>query len=459
MASENGVPLEEESGVSIVEKTDVLESTVVVKVEEENVCDNIAVSGDSDKIGKSLNSSGVAVESSGTVSEGKVGNGGSSKNSKVAKDRSNLKGPGTFARSTRASLSQSLSFPAKGRHADGMKTSVDGHPVKSRANGSKAQAPFMNGTATSVSRLNPANRRASTGVNSKDVSTRRTTLASVPSFRQSRSGKSNESATCPPSEDSSSADQLPKPIRVALPIKEDDDARSTTSSSVTPGGRRRSSGSGFSFRLDERAEKRREFFSKLEEKIHAKEAEKTTLQEKSKESQEEEIKQLRKSLTFKAAPMPNFYKEPPPKVELKKIPTTRPKSPKLGRNKSSVTATSNTLESGGSSLSPRLNREKVTSPKVTHDKDTAPSKKPIRKSQLSKELVATKTVGRPGKAKEKTVEAEGQEGKAFVAQIQSASPTEVEGTNAESENAVQENGPNLSPSNPEIIPAEVTVGG
>ncbi|CAI0415094.1 unnamed protein product [Linum tenue] len=121
------------------------------------------------------------------------------------------------------------------------------------------------------------------------------------------------------------------------------------------------------------------------------------------ESQEAELRQLRKSLNFKATPMPTFYQEPPPtRTELKKIPTTRPKSPKLGRRKSSspADAEGNNTEANGLALG-RLSLDAKASQNVPTPKEVAPAitKKPARKSLPrlpSQKTKLTKNNGKTG---------------------------------------------------------------
>ncbi|KAI6679356.1 hypothetical protein NL676_033237 [Syzygium grande] len=84
----------------------------------------------------------------------------------------------------------------------------------------------------------------------------------------------------------------------------------------------------FSFKCAERAQKRKQFYLKLKEKLSTKETERAIMLAKLKEAEEAEIKMLRKSLVIKAKPMPSFYFECSPiQMKLKKVPARKAKSP------------------------------------------------------------------------------------------------------------------------------------
>ncbi|KAF5727661.1 neurofilament heavy polypeptide-like isoform X1 [Tripterygium wilfordii] len=69
----------------------------------------------------------------------------------------------------------------------------------------------------------------------------------------------------------------------------------------------RTSAASFDFKSSERAERRKEFYKKLEKEMHAKKAETNQLLAITQEKKEAEIKQFRRSLNFKATPMLSFY--------------------------------------------------------------------------------------------------------------------------------------------------------
>lgn len=239
----------------------------------------------------------------------------------------------------------------KGVHTNSVRNSKDGKDKEATA----ATTSVSNGTSTK----------------NKAVIDKQTRLSKHPGKSDAASSEAPTEKTRPRSVKKEPLDNIPGKAESSSPTSEDAKPRRVGTMPTY----------GFSFKCNERAERRKEFYSKLEERIHAKEVEESNLQAKTKESQEAEIKRLRKKLAFKATPMPSFYQEPPPsRVELKKMPTTRAKSPKLGRKKSS-TSSEPEGHTNSSILQCRLSLdEKVSQNNTIKGISPVHTKKPQRRS-------------------------------------------------------------------------------
>ncbi|XP_042984281.1 protein WVD2-like 7 [Carya illinoinensis] len=150
-----------------------------------------------------------------------------------------------------------------------------------------------------------------------------------------------------------------------------------------------SSAAVFSFKSNEHAERRKEFYMELQQKMHAKEAEMNQMQVRRQEKTEAEIKQFRRSLNFKATPMPSFYHVAVPrrsdgkkapssnsKVNKARDKSTNPGSRAAGRSKSCLKEGSDQASSTNESVNTtaRIDAlEKTNCPTGEHSEGSASS--------------------------------------------------------------------------------------
>ncbi|KAK8655514.1 hypothetical protein V6N13_108089 [Hibiscus sabdariffa] len=111
----------------------------------------------------------------------------------------------------------------------------------------------------------------------------------------------------------------------------------------------------FSFRCEERVEKRKEasltFFKKLEDKMNSKEAEKSQMQIKSKEKAKNDPKRFRQSTDVKAkSNEDSSHASQIPHNYVKKITSSWPQSPKLGKPSHSTVQNANSRPPRGASI-------------------------------------------------------------------------------------------------------------